>query len=239
MDEQTQGGPKSHGLNSIGRRDALRLLGLGLSTAGLIGCSSRSSSRRLPGPDFPAIGSPDLGQSVSPVASNPQVLPFQVRSRESWTRARPNYGDMNRMSPIRHVTVHHDGMSPFTQASVMAAAGRLEIIRRAHLQRGWADIGYHFAIDRGGRSWACRPIGWQGAHVSDRNPGNVGIVVLGNFEEQRPTQSQVMALQRLLGEIRTAYRIPSRNVRSHQEWPGAKTACPGRYLQSQMNAMRS
>ena len=239
MDEQTQEGPQEGGRQPIGRRDVLRLLGIGLSTAGLIGCSTRTTTRRLPGPDFPILGSNDPGRSVAVAPSSSQVLPFQVRGRQNWTSAKPNYSDMNRMSPIRHITVHHDGMRPFTNASVTAAAARLEIIRRAHLNRGWADIGYHFAIDRGGRSWACRPLGWQGAHVADCNPGNVGIVVLGNFDEQQPSRAQVMALKKLLGEVQTAYRVPARNVRSHQEWPSARTACPGRNLQVHMNAIRA
>ena len=69
------------------------------------------------------------------------------------------------------------------------------MIRRGHVNHnGWADIGYHFAVDRAGRVWSCRPLVWQGAHVKDRNEGNIGVLVLGNFEIERPTSAQLNAL---------------------------------------------
>ncbi|MCH2162936.1 MAG: peptidoglycan recognition protein family protein [Phycisphaerales bacterium] len=240
MDEQVREGSGEESPLQIRRRDLLRLLGIGLSSASVLGCATRTTSRRLPGPDFPTLGSSDSGRDVLvSTEAGREVLPFQTRGRRSWTAAQPNYADMNRMAPIRHVTVHHDGMRPFWDASATAGATRLDLIRRGHLRRGWADIGYHFAIDRGGTSWACRPLNWQGAHVEHCNEGNVGIVVLGNFEEQQPSRAQLLALRKLLGEVTTAYRIPAGNVRTHQEWPSAATACPGRHLQFQMNSLRA
>jgi hypothetical protein len=142
---------------------------------------------------------------------------------------------MDRMTPIHRITIHHDGMSPFTDTSMSAARQRLESIRRAHLRRSpqpFGDIGYHFAIDPKGRIWAGRPISWQGAHVRAQNQGNLGIVVLGNYDQQSLNPAQKNALVRFLGQQMKTYRIRAARVATHQEM--AATACPGTSLQAFM-----
>ena len=161
-----------------------------------------------------------------------------VVARTSWTKASPIYQSMDRMTPVRNITVHHDGMTKFSSGNVAATKSRLETIRRAHRNRGWGDIGYHFAVDPTGRVWACRPLSWQGAHVKDFNEGNIGIVVLGNYDIQRPNNAQLTALKSQIATLRKAYRVSSGNVRSHRQCPGARTACPGRYLQPYMSKVK-
>ena len=239
MDERFKDDPEIGENRLLGRRDLLRMLGLGLTSVTLIGCDTRTSTRRLPSPDFPPLMKQTPGASVPPATiAQSAALPFPVKARSNWTSASPNYGNMNKMTPLRYVTVHHDGMDPFWDSSAAAGSARLNLIRTAHRRRGWGDIGYHFAIDRGGNIWECRPMGWQGAHVKDWNDGNIGIVVMGNFERQQLAPAQASALRTLLKNVSTAYRIPARNIRTHREWPSA-TACPGRNLQLQMNAIRA
>jgi N-acetyl-anhydromuramyl-L-alanine amidase AmpD len=140
---------------------------------------------------------------------------------------------------ITRITVHHDGMKPFTQTTSAAASGRLESIRRAHLRRKpqrFGDIGYHYAIDPAGRVWACRPLTYQGAHVAGQNPGNLGIVLLGNYDKQSINRAQQAALLAFLKSQSTMYGIPEGRVRTHQEM--APTACPGSSLQRYMVAIR-
>jgi len=121
-------------------------------------------------------------------------------------------------------------MNVFKATSKRAAQDRLELIRTAHRNKGWGDIGYHYAIDPAGRIHECRPVTWQGAHVKDCNEGNIGIVVLGNYEDQRPNLAQLRALRKHLDQLEKIYSIPRRKVRGHKDWPPASTACPGRHL---------
>ena len=129
----------------------------------------------------------------SPSPSAPTLAtPSGVISRSNWAGGNPVPSRMNRNRPITRITLHHDGMQPFTSTSTDAAAARLESIRRSHLQRRpqrFGDIGYHYAIDPAGRVWCCRPLGYQGAHVAGKNPGNLGIVVLGNYDRQSPNRA--------------------------------------------------
>src|SRR5205085_1881586 len=74
--------------------------------------------------------------------------------------------------------------------------------------RHWADIAYHFVVDRAGRVWQARPLAYQGAHVKGHNPHNLGIVLLGNFNTQSPAAAQLTALTLFIPFLRKIYDIP-------------------------------
>ncbi len=144
------------------------------------------------------------------------------------------------MLPVKYITVHHDGMASFTNTSKESASARLETIRESHLRRDggrWGDIGYHYAIDPAGRVWEGRPLQWQGAHVKARNEGNIGVVVLGNFEIQSVNPAQRAALESTLRSLMRKHNVPVYRVRTHQEW--AATACPGKSMQQTMVQLRN
>ncbi|MCP4838329.1 MAG: N-acetylmuramoyl-L-alanine amidase [Planctomycetes bacterium] len=201
------------------------------------GCATSSNTRltRVPGPIWESPATPETpGPSPLPSGSIAGVLP-----RRNWAKGTPIPTRMDRMTPIHRITIHHDGMSPFTETSLAAASSRLESIRRAHLRRRpqpFGDIGYHFAIDPAGRVWGGRPISWQGAHVRAQNQGNLGIVVLGNYDLQGVNEAQKRAILRFLDEQMRTYRIARSKVATHQEM--APTACPGKSLQRFMVTAR-
>ncbi len=142
------------------------------------------------------------------------------------------------MNGINRITIHHDGMTPFTSTSQSAAAGRLERIRGSHVSsRGWADIGYHFVVDPGGRVWEARPVALQGAHVKYNNEHNLGIMVMGNYDKQSPTNAASTSLDDFVGAMMRKYRVPVSRVYTHQEL--RPTACPGKSLQQVMESTRS
>ncbi|MHC5003388.1 MAG: peptidoglycan recognition protein family protein [Planctomycetota bacterium] len=221
------------------------LLAAGAALA-LPGCGAQpmQASSTLPGPTWPdagsddwTLGSPTVGADVPGPPRAPVVVAGGVLSRNHWTRQGPTYTRMSRMVPVRYITVHHTGQA-FSATEQGSTASHLESIRRYHCgDRGWGDIGYHYAVDRAGRVWECRPVGWQGAHVRDHNEGNIGVVVLGNFDRQSPTTVQVEAVHRHVQSLLRNYRVPVSRLRTHQEW--APTACPGRSLQRVMVSSRA
>ncbi|MBX3376573.1 MAG: N-acetylmuramoyl-L-alanine amidase [Phycisphaeraceae bacterium] len=166
-----------------------------------------------------------------------------VIPRREWASAGPNLSLINPMNGVRRITVHHDGMPPVSLRTKADVAHRLELIRSVHTGRSddngrnWADIGYHYIVDPQGRVWEGRPVRYQGAHVKQNNENNLGILVLGNFDEQRPTSEAINALDAFLADRMRAYRVPVTRVFTHQEIN--PTACPGFNLQSYMVATRS
>ncbi len=218
-------------------RRSFVMLGAGILLGGCANSTTqRAGAVALPPPPWDHRGA--APGSPPPAISDPPVIRTttgfaQVRPRSSWAGGRPVATLMNQMTPITAITVHHDAMQ-FTGTTDLDSKSRLEAIRRGHRREQWGDIGYHFAIDRRGVIWEGRPLGWQGAHVKNRNEGNVGIMLFGNFEHQRPSTAQLAALHRHVIAVRKRYKIVSRKVLTHREWPGAQTLCPGRSLQSHM-----
>lgn len=203
----------------------------------LMGCQARGrwkplSRDELRGPiDIP----PPRPRRDLP-APTPQELPGVI-SRREWASAGPNMALAYPMNGVDRITVHHDGMDPFGSTARSDAARRLESIRRAHTGQKWADIGYHYVIDPAGRIWEGRPVSLQGAHVKYNNEHNLGVMLLGNFEESRPTSEAVGTLDALLADLMRRHRVPLARVFTHREI--MPTACPGRNLQGYMLATRA
>lgn len=208
----------------------------------LAGCQSSPRFSRLPGPvwpDDPSRRRPTRPEP-KPVQQPDAAAAFAgVLARAEWTKAQPVRSLINPMpGPISRITVHHDGMPPTTLGTKWQTITRLEQIRQSHVNgRGWADIGYHFIVDPSGRIWEGRQLRYQGAHVQDNNPGNMGVLVLGHFDEQRPTPAAMSALDAFIAAEMRRFHVPLGRVYTHQEI--RPTACPGRHLQAHMNATRS
>ena len=115
---------------------------------------------------------------------------------------------------------------------------------KEHMARGWDGLGYHFVIGNGNGSGDGEiEIGYRwkqqlrGAHagVAEYNEHGIGIVLVGNFNETRPTPRQMESLYKLLGFLMNYCRIPADNVVGHREIK--ITDCPGRNFD--MNALRA
>ncbi len=159
-----------------------------------------------------------------------------VLPREAW-QAAPFLGATEDLGRPWRVTVHHSGGDVLTTDGLSGTARILRAIQRDHQERRrWVDIGYHYIVDRAGRVWEGRPVRWVGAHAgsSGANEGNLGILVLGNFDEQSPPPAQIRALTRLVESLRRLHGIPRAGVLTHAEVRAthgmATTNCPGRDL---------
>ncbi|MEM1027438.1 MAG: peptidoglycan recognition family protein [Planctomycetota bacterium] len=236
---------------NFSRRQIL-IAGLGLAATGCAttgGSSSGKSAGRI-GPIWPeGVKAPtkttDPAPRYQPVRPNPATSRTGVADapvdgvlpRKNWTRHGIARRNINAMNGVKKITIHHEGWTPVTFTSATAAYDRIENIRQIHVRdRGWADIGYHYIIDRAGRVIEGRPIQYQGAHVSENNPHNLGILVLGNFEKQKPSNAQVQMLGKFTKQMMTAHNVPASQVRTHREIN--PTQCPGRTLQAHIDQLR-
>ncbi len=232
------------------RRDVIRSLAAMGTGLFVIGCTSA----RRPGPligggiPTPAPVWPDQeagGDRMVPIPPDPRrqvhvaspPIPQGVLPRTAWTHAGPNPSLADPMGPVWRITVHHDALNAEGIRNERDAAMRLENERRQHVQKGWADLGYHFVIDPGGRVWQGRPLSLQGAHVRDNNPGNVGIMLMGNFNEHRPTPAQIDSLDAFVAAQARFFRVPLARILTHQEIN--PTQCPGTNLQRYMRQTRA
>jgi len=109
-----------------------------------------------------------------------------------------------------------------------------------HKQRGWDGLGYHFVVGNAvgypdgkvfvGDRWNQQK---HGAHTKSKdypdnrwNEHGIGICLVGNFEQERPTAKQIEATAKLVAFLTKTCKIPMSSVYTHggvDRW----TKCPG------------
>jgi hypothetical protein len=240
-------------LSAVTRRALLKGTALLGGLAFLQGCGGSRLAENFPQPVWPdqeplpqpakmAYTVPNRPPVIAQQAPAPQVqvAPSSVAviGRTAWTREQPKWKMSKPMNGVHRITVHHDALEIDGRGQNWSVS-RLNKIRRAHLSRGstWVDIGYHYIIDPDGRVWEGRPINIEGAHVASTNDHNVGVMCMGNFERDRPTQAQLYSLDMMVADLMRRYRVPMGRVATHQELK--PTECPGNNLQSYMRQTRS
>ena len=142
---------------------------------------------------------------------DPQVNPTGVMTYPGYLR-----------SVLNTIVVHH---------SAYPHGGPTEIQNLHMDRRGFADVAYHFLIDAEGIIYEGRELNIRGAHVQGFNTGSVGIVLLGNFNEEHPGEAQLSSLRSLVDYLRYTYEI--RYLAGHKDYPDQSpdgTECPGDYL---------
>ena len=106
----------------------------------------------------------------------------------------------------------------------------VEALRRSHLARGFADIGYHFYITRDGEVHICRPVHQIGAHATGWNDKSIGICYEGGLDaDGRPadTRTPEQTEQFILLLMRMVKIFPGVRIRGHRDMPGSiPKACP-------------
>lgn len=94
-----------------------------------------------------------------------------------------------------------------------------------HQGQGWSGIGYHFVIRANGAIERGRPEWAIGSHSGPAGNGDsIGIVLTGNFEIGAPSTAQMIALAKLIKELRSRYGNLA--VIGHRDVMA--TACPGK-----------
>ncbi len=186
------------------------------------------------------VAPPQQAPALAPVAKQPsQSLsgPLQAIPRSQWAKGAPELDHINPMGGIDRITIHHEGWKKVTVTDMRSTAALIEHDRIAHMGMFHAgDIGYHYIIDRSGRLWEGRSVRYQGAHVRSNNEHNVGVMCLGNFDLQQPTDAQVNSLVDTVAKLARIYRVPVSRIKTHQEIN--PTACPGRGLQPRVVYLR-
>jgi len=135
--------------------------------------------------------------------------------------------------PWEFVVIHHSATT----------SGSVESIHRNHRSRRdgngkpWLGIGYHFVIGNG-NGMADGEISpsfrWtqqlHGAHSGSlrHNDRGIGICLIGNFEESKPTAAQRESVAKLIQTLADRYNIPRKRVIGHHQVRA--TACPGRHF---------
>ena len=173
--------------------------------------------------------------------------PPEPISRESWGARAVNHdarsengfaSEMNRygwldyegdLRDIYHtVVIHHSAYGRWREQSMAS-------VQALHMDgRGWADIGYHYGIDVDGLLYAGRDIGARGASVAGKNQGVIGVMVMGHFQWEAPSMSQLKTLQTWVNHLATTYDLT--HLAGHGEM-NPESVCPGRFMNLYLNLL--
>ncbi|MFH1023026.1 MAG: N-acetylmuramoyl-L-alanine amidase [Planctomycetota bacterium] len=134
--------------------------------------------------------------------------------------------------PWKYIVIHH---SDTTNGN----AAKFDRYHRE--EKGWENgLGYDFVIGNGtdsgdgeietGPRWRQQLIG---AHAGNKeyNEYGIGVCLVGNFEEGRPSARQTAALKTLTRWLMERYHIPTTHIRRHKDVrDNGITECPGRFF---------
>lgn len=159
-----------------------------------------------------------------------------VIRRSAWARAPINLARLHAADPYTRITLHHTGNKPFRATAPHFVAQEISNIQGAHLSQHYGDIAYHLVVDYAGRVWEGRSLAYEGAHTLNANEGNIGVMLLGNFEKQDPSAAQLATQANLVALLRRQYRIRASRVYAHREL--SPTVCPGARLYPHVTQLR-
>ncbi len=100
-------------------------------------------------------------------------------------------------------------------------------IKKAHIAKGWKDIGYHWVIEKVNGALTAtpgRPESIEGAHCLGRNFDGIGVCCVGNFEIEAPSEELYAFVAQVCRGIMLGH--PIKEIGGHRDYYA--TACPGK-----------
>jgi hypothetical protein len=153
---------------------------------------------------------------------------MDIQCRDQWTQVLPRKWLLRTAVEFDRITVHHVGKYRNFDIAKNTVVRDLDGILTEHMDRNYGDIGYHFIVDYAGRLWEGRSLGYEGAHVSGQNDRNIGIVCIGNFDIQKPSEEQLITVEQIITVLREHYAIKQTRIFGHRDL--SPSACPGENL---------
>jgi len=170
---------------------------------------------------------PVIEPPAIPLPQEPEVSPVTPITKDNPWKPETATRDW------KYIVLHHTA----------SEQGDVESIHESHLKnkdkngKPWLGIGYHFVIGNG-KGMTDGEIGptfrWkkqmQGAHagVADYNQLGIGIVLVGNFEDDSPTVAQLASVKKLVRALSREYEIKTAQIVGHGDVKA--TECPGAHF---------
>lgn len=133
---------------------------------------------------------------------------------------------------------------PVTEMIVIHHVGDLdrdvsaEEIHGWHLGNGWAGIGYHYVIRQDGTIERGRPREYTGSHAQGFNSRSIGINVVGNLQENEPTDAQIVSLCNLVADLAEIYELEINDDTLLGHCDLMSTDCPGEKMWNRLAEVR-
>jgi len=177
---------------------------------------------------------------INPTSQPSPTPALTIISRDQWGARPPNHEAANEFGFATSVTdltwyvypndlveaystvaIHHSAISLDTDETMKS-------VQDLHMDTNhWADVGYHYVIDKKGIIYEGRDIHVRGASVAGYNTGTIGVCVMGNFEIESPLEIQLTVLQQVVNWLATTYTLT--HLAAHGEF-NPESVCPGKNI---------
>lgn len=145
----------------------------------------------------------------------------------------PQGKKQNPWSQLIGIAIHHSVTSASPDWTEAQERAHIRAIDAYHVSVGFGCFGYHMATFPSGRVYQVGSLNGQRAHVAYRNHELVGIVNIGTFTNQLPSDTQLRACAEAIEFVQAT--ILNNNgklglpILGHTEWAvdASPTGCPG------------
>lgn len=212
-----------------------------LAAAGCLSCSPSGGVKELPLSASATNSNHNQAEKLA-AATLPGPTRPKILSRREWKAKEP----VGRMAPhtSRRITIHHTATPQKQGIPLDQKMQRLQSFsqNKSRLASGgskpaWPDVPYHYYIAVDGWIAEGRDLRYVGDTNTDYDPtGHALIVLEGNFEQERPSPSQLESLRDLVTWLAFDNGIPAAEIKGHSDY--ASTACPGSNLRDALSELR-
>ena len=161
------------------------------------------------------------------------VSSIDFKDNKNWYNWPINY-----LEKVDSIIIHHTASTKLLNNPKQA----LNNIYTYHTKvRGWGDIGYHYLIDSKGNIYEGKLGGdtVMGGHSVPLNRHSIGIAVMGNFEESKPSLSVINSLSDIIASKAHKFNLDPNGefkidgktydvIQGHKD--NDYTLCPGKHL---------
>jgi hypothetical protein len=130
------------------------------------------------------------------------------------------------MGAVTGIIIHHSA----TKGQPINSIAQFHVATR-----GWCGIAYHYGVDSDSKVYLLNDPERKTNHAAGNNTRNIGICLIGNYDEQPVPPEVVHSAARLVAMLQHKYG-PLR-VMFHSDTKA--TACPGRYAREALDRLKT
>lgn len=131
----------------------------------------------------------------------------------------------------KKIIIHHTGgtdANPLADSSGFTVAQCNDLHKKLFNMKSslGSYVGYHYYIEKDGKTTQCRADSDEGAHTKGQNTSSLSVCLAGNFDLTTPTPAQIEAAALLVNKLAKMYNITE--IVPHRKY--ANKTCYGKNL---------
>ncbi|MEN9864526.1 MAG: hypothetical protein RL748_116, partial [Pseudomonadota bacterium] len=167
------------------------------------------------------------------------IRAHSMTKRSDWGAQTPQISKLEADWDYNAIVIHHSGNH--------GSKDPKEIERKHMNDNGWDEVGYHYLVHPAGMIYEGRSILYKGSHVHLANTGKIGVLMLGDYDQQWwdfdddvLDKSHLQKLKSLITTLKLNFPT-IKYLGGHIEFAAAhgdERTCPGNILIAELDGLR-